>query len=445
MLKKYLLPALGGALVLGLVLTLVATSLPALTGAGSTAAHALDGEEGVAAETSLAPAAEEVVVVAEGRVLPVQRATLSMAASGIVEEILVEEGADVQAGEVILRLRDAHQRAAVAEAEAALASAQAQFDALTAGPRPQEVNAAEASLDAAQARLGRLEDGARPEEIAAAQAALAAAQASLQQLYAGPSEAARIAAGAELANAEAALRQAQAAYDQVAGRSDVAMLPQSLQLEQATNAQQAAQARYEALFAEPDADRVAGVQAQVKEALANLERLREPATDHEVAEAEAMVRQAQAQLGLLLAGARAEERAAASAAVDQAQAGLERARASLADTELRAPFGGTVAVLAVRLGEQVVAGTPLAQLAALGAWQVETEDLTELDVVGILPGDRATVTFDAIPGLSLPGTVVRIEPLGQEKLGDITYTVLVQLDEQDARLLWNMTTLVSIP
>jgi HlyD family secretion protein len=443
--KKFLFPALGGALVLGLVLALVATSLPALTGADGAAAHALDGEEGVATEASLAPAAEEVAVVAEGRVLPVQRATLSMAASGIVDEILIEEGAEVAAGEVILRLRDSHQRAAVAEAEAALDSAQAQYDALTAGPRPQEVNAAEASLDAAEARLGRLEDGARPEEIAAARAALAAAKASLQQLYAGPSEAVRIAAEAELANAEAALHQAQAAYDPVAGRSDVAMLPQSLQLEQATNAHRAAKARYEALFAEPDADRVAAVQAQVKEALANLERLREPATAHEIAEAEAMVRQAQAQLGLLLAGARDEERDAAAAAVDQARAALERARASLADTELRAPFGGTVAVLTVRQGEQVVAGTPLAQLADLGAWQVETEDLTELDVVGIDPGDRATVAFDAIPNLSLAGTVIRIQPLGQEKLGDITYTVLVQLDEQDARLLWNMTAVVHIP
>ncbi len=35
---------------------------------------------------------------------------------------------------------------------------------------------------------------------------------------------------------------AQAAYDQVKGQNNVAMLPQSLQLEQATNAHQAARA-----------------------------------------------------------------------------------------------------------------------------------------------------------------------------------------------------------
>lgn len=442
--KKTLLTALGVALVLGLVLTLVVSSVPSLRGVGRDA-HALDGEPEGTTEAAPAVDEEEYVVVAEGAVVPVRHATLSMAASGIVAEILVEEGGSVQAGEVILRLRNAHQQAAVAEAQAALTSAQAQYEALAAGPRAQEIDAAQASLDAARAGLARLEDGARPQEIAAAEAALDAARASLQRLYEGPGKQARIAAEAELANAEAALAQAQAAYDLVAGRADVAMLPQSLQLEQATNAYQAAKAQYDAMFAEPDDDLVAGARAQVKQAQANLERLREPARANEIAEAEAMVRQAQARLDLLQAGARAEELAAAAAAVGQAEAGLDLAQASLADTELCAPFAGTVAVLAVRSGEQVVAGAPVARLADLQAWQVETDDLTELDVVGIRAGNGAGVTIDAIPGLSLAGTVVRIKPLGEEKLGDVTYTVVVALDEQDARLRWNMTAVVSIP
>lgn len=441
--RKYLFTGLGVALVLGLVLAFVASGMPALTGPRG-AAHALDGEEGGTAEAAPAPA-EGYVVVAEGRVVPVQQATLSMAASGIVAEILVEEGAAVEEGEVILRLRNAQQRAAVAEAEAALASAQARFDTLNAGPRAQEIAAAQASLDAAEARLARLEEGARPEEISAAEAALAAARASLQRLYDGPSEQTRIAAEAELANAEAALRQAQAAYDQVAGRSDVAMLPQSLQLQQATNAYEAAQATYDALFTEPEADVVAAMQAEIKQALANLERLREPTTASELAEAGAMIRQAEAQHDLLLAGARAEELAAAAAAVDQARAGLERTQAALADTELRAPFAGTLAVLAVRVGEQVGAGMPVAQLANLDAWQIETDDLTELDIVGIQAGEAATLTFDAIPGLHLPGKVVRVKPLGEEKLGDVTYTVVMRSEEQDPRLRWNMTAVVTIP
>jgi hypothetical protein len=41
--------------------------------------------------------------------------------------------------------------------------------------------------------------------------------------------------------------------------------------------------------------------------------------------------------------------------------------------------------------------------------------------------------------------VVRIKPLGVEKLGDVTYTVVIQPDEQDARLRWKMTAVATIP
>jgi HlyD family secretion protein len=439
--KKYVLIALSTIITLGLILFLVSGSVPILKGRDA-AVHALgEAPEQPATE----PVAADYVIVAEGIVVPERYATLSMAASGIVAEILAPEGGTVEAGQVVLRLHNAHQQAAVAEAQAALASARAQFDALQAGPRAQEIATVRAGLDAAEARLARLEEGARAQEISAAEAALAAARATLQRLYDGPDESQRIAARADLDNAEAALRQAQAAYDQVADRGDVAMLPQSLQLQQATNAYQAARARYEALFDEPDADMVANARAGVEQAQANLERLRQPATANEIAEAEAMVRQAQAQLDLLLAGARAQEIAAAAAAVDRAEAGLRQAQASLDDTELVAPFAGTLAVLHVKEGEQVAAGMPVVELADLAAWQVETDDLTELDVVGVQVGDRARLTFDAIEGLELAGTVQRIKPRGEEKRGDVTYTVVIRLHDQDPRLRWRMTAVAEIP
>jgi hypothetical protein len=71
--------------------------------------------------------------------------------------------------------------------------------------------------------------------------------------------------------------------------------------------------------------------------------------------------------------------------------------------------------------------------------------LTELDVINVQEGERVRLTFDAIKGIELAGTVVRIKPLGEEKLGDITYTVVVRLDEQDPRLRWKMTAVVTMP
>ncbi len=438
--KKRLLIALGAVIALGMVLTVVAGSVPFLRG-GMAAAQAINNEN--AAEV-VGARPETYEVIAEAVVAPVSRATLSLPASGIAAEVHVRDGDFVEEGQVLIRLRDTHQRAAVARAEAGLASAHAQLATLEAGPRVQEIVAAQASLEAARARLGRLEDGARPEDIAAAKANLAAAQASLQRLYDGPDEYTRIAAEADLANAEAALQQAQAAYDLVAGRPDIGMLPESLQLQQASNLYAAAKAQYDALFAAPEADHLANARAAVMQAQASLDRLLKPATDNDLAEVEAMVRQAQAQLDLMLAGARDEEIAVAAAMVAEAEAAVQQARASLADTELRALFAGTVADVTVRPGEQVVAGMPLVELADLSAWQVETDDLTELDVVRVQEGDEVLVTFDAIPDLEIAGTVVRIGPLGREKLGDITYTVIVRLLRHDARLRWNMTAVVAI-
>jgi HlyD family secretion protein len=447
MLKRTILIALGAAVVVLAVALAVVLAAP-----GSST----EGDNPVAAgtEVQVAPGPEaapgtaaqpDYQVVAEGVVVPVQNASLSMAASGVVAEVLAHEGDSVAAGQPILRLQSAHQQAAVAQAQAALANAQAQLDGLQAGARAQEIAASQAGLDAAQARLNRLKEGARTDEIAAARAALAAAQEAEQRLYAGPTEQQRIAAEADRANAEAALSQAQAAYDRVSNQPEVAMLPESLALQQATNTYDAAKARYDALFAAPDQDVVASAQAQIKQAQSNLDLLLKPATDSEIAEAEAMVRQSQAQLDLLLAGPRDQEIAAAVAGVAEAQAVLQQAQASLADTELLAPFAGTVAAVQIKIGEQVVAGVPVVQLADLTSWQVETDDLTELDIVHVHEGDRVTLTFDAIPDLVLNGTVVRIKPIGEEKLGDMTYTVTIAPEQQDPRLRWRMTAVATIP
>jgi HlyD family secretion protein len=101
-------------------------------------------------------------------------------------------------------------------------------------------------------------------------------------------------------------------------------------------------------------------------------------------------------------------------------------------------------MLDLKMGEFVAPGAPSVHLADLGAWQIETTDLTELNVVRASVGSPVTMTFDAIPGLELPGRVSRIRPLGENKQGDITYVLTITPDRQDQRLRWNMTAAVSI-
>ena len=122
-----------------------------------------------------------------------------------------------------------------------------------------------------------------------------------------------------------------------------------------------------------------------------------------------------------------------------AQAQLDAAKASLDDLILEAPFSGVVVTNELKIGERVAPNTPVVSLADFSQWQVETTDLTELDVVRVKEGAPVTITLDAVPGLELTGKVQRIQALGVNKQGDITYKVVVSLDQQDERLRWNMT------
>ena len=68
----------------------------------------------------------------------------------------------------------------------------------------------------------------------------------------------------------------------------------------------------------------------------------------------------------------------------------------------------------------------MVQLADLITLQIETDNLTEVNIVRVREGAAATITFDAIPGLTAAGKVVRIKPLGENKQGDMTYTVVLR-------------------
>ncbi len=437
-------------IIIGLLLALVAGIAgayfggfldPLLAGqaeAEPAAVETLQEEPQSAASVEEAPRASDGRIIVDGRVLPAREAELSMPVGGIIRELFVEEGATVTEGDLLLRLDDAQARTNVARAQADLERAEAQLNGLLAGARTQEIEASAATLAAAEARLERLRTGAMPGDMAVAEAQIDSAQAGLAKVLEGTPEQQIIAARADLANAEAELQRAQRAYNDVKWRSDVGATPEAAQLQIATNNYEAAQARLADLRTGATTADVAGARAQVREAQAGLERL-ELTYPAEIAAAEADVRQAEAQLELLLAGARTADIEAAEADVAAAIASLQQALVGLADLELRAPFSGAVALLELEEGEQVAAGTPLLQLADLSNWVIYTEDLTELDVSSIEAGEATILSFDAIPGLEIPGTVARVRPIGGDLRGDIVYTAVIEPESDDDRLRWNMT------
>ena len=347
------------------------------------------------AESTDAPTATEELpavlatddIVVDANVVPLRESNLSPATNGIVTEILVSEGDYVDAGTTLLMLENSRQQASVAQAEANLRSAELQLAELVAEPRSEEVARYQASVTSAQASLQNVLDGAGDADITVARA--------------------------DLAKAEATLRQAQANYDTVSWRTDIGMMPQATELERATNDYVAAKARLEDLLAGPNRNDVAGAQASVNSAQADLDNF--------------------------LAGATTEVIASAEAGIDSAKATLMDARAAYEQTILRAPFAGTIASIEAELGELVSAGMTTVTLADLSNWVIETEDLTELSVVNVQPGDHVDITLDALPDTTLTGTVVTLKPVGESKQGDITYTATITLDQQDERLRWNMS------
>jgi HlyD family secretion protein len=411
--------------------------------------------------------------------------------------------AQAQASYKLLRASARPEELAAAEAE--LHAAQAQLRQAQASVTPADRAAAEAQLRQAQARLSQLRAGPRSADLQAATAALAQAQANLStqrdQLSAAKTSA-QIAIGraageltqaqsqystalqngqfvkepgrdpitqwlgvestsgkkipntlsdaqrqqyydsyvraeAAMHNAERALQQAQVAYD-AARQAEVT----GIQL--AEQQVVGSQASLNKLRAGAEADELAAARAQVAGSTASLDKLSGAQHDATLDAAQAAVDKAQAQVDRLRAGASNEQLAVANAEVQHAQAALTLAQVALNTTELRAPFAGVVAAIMPKVGEYVASGATLAELADMSSWQIETTDLTELNVVSVRTGSAAAMTFDAIPGLKLPGTVSRIRTLGENRQGDITYVVTVKPARHDDRLRWNMTASVTI-
>jgi multidrug efflux pump subunit AcrA (membrane-fusion protein) len=75
--------------------------------------------------------------------------------------------------------------------------------------------------------------------------------------------------------------------------------------------------------------------------------------------------------------------------------------------------------------------------------RVETTDLNEIDVAGIAEGASVNISFDALPGEEVPGTVTRIAPKASEGSG-VNFTVIIEMDEIPEGIRWGMTAFVDI-
>lgn len=167
---------------------------------------------------------------------------------------------------------------------------------------------------------------------------------------------------------------------------------------------------------------------------------------------EAKVREAEANLAAAEAQVRFQKRnkidavhlETAEADVDRAQALVDLAKATLAaQSTMTAPFDGIIVSVDIATAETVTPGQPVIVLADFSSFQIETTDLSELDVTRVHIGQPVVIFVEAL-GEELGGEVAGVSLTSSTLGGEVVYAVTIAFDSQPDGLLWGMSADVQI-
>ncbi len=311
-----------------------------------------------------------------GNLRPTQNLSLVSIVAGAVEDVLVEVGDEVRAGDPVLRVEDTTYKAQLKQAEAGLTVAQTNLLKMKNGPRPEQIEMAEVALNAAKAQLEGVTTLTDDERTLAA---------------------------ASLAQAEAGLRLAQAQYDKIKWAGQAGMTPQALQLQQATIAYETARAAYN-LQANPDDTTLAQLRAGIRQAELNLELLKNPLT--------------------------AEDFALARAGIAQAEGIVALAQYQVDNVVLRAPFNGIIAEVYATVGS--VAGPQLPAVKLIAKNLEAQIEVPENQIISFYDDQPAALKVSAYPNQDFPALVTSVAPAADDT--SHTFPVIITPIDPESRL-----------
>lgn len=330
---------------------------------------------------------------------------------GRIERLDVDVGSAVREGDVIAVIDSATLKTQVAQAEAALALAQARLATIEEGPRAAAVAQAEASARAAAEKVASLRNAARAETIAQAEANLRAAEAKLEQIKKGATAEQTAAAKLQVEQARNGLTAAQANRDGICGNGRIPQFQcdaANAQVNAAETGWHQAEAQLAILLAPATPEVLAQAQAAVDAAKQQLELAKSPITSHDVAQAQAAAEAAARAVDLARQPFTENDRKAAQAAVDQAKAALEAARIQVRDATIVAPFDAKVSQRHLAQGAMAGPTTPIVTLVASEVEVIINVEEARLQQVAV--GQKATVSVAAYPGEEFPSSVVARAP-----------------------------------
>ena len=263
------------------------------------------------------------------------------------------------------------------------------------------------------------------------------AQLALDALYAPPTEEA-------LRSAQAKIASAQANYSSIANSISSADIQSTeLSYEQAKQKLEALkQAR--ANMGGTD-NEIALQEAKIGEASFNVEIARLQLVDKQTPnqaslwQASVSIQQAQLDLAKLQAGPTQAEIDSARISLQQAQAKIEDAQTALHYIQLTAPRAGTITAVNITARDSVSTATAAIEISDLSQLRI-TVPINELDVAKIKIGDSATITLDALNGMTFSGKVLSVSWLSSTSNdGIVTYDVTVAFDKADPQVRLGMT------
>lgn len=370
------------------------------------------------------PTAVSEEVRASG-VIEVRQVFVAPEVSGRLLRVLVEEGDEVQKGDVLAEIDSDLLQAQLGEAEAAIAVAKAHLAQVEAGARREDVAVAEAAADLARAQRDAayrtwqdailLRDNPQQLdlEIAAVRTAVTVADRRIEQAVA-------LKDAAELLNGlrERQARQATAGVD-VQTSTPAGLVTVHVDVDQETRLRawagwNLASNDVWSAYANLDGANAARAAAQDKLDYLLAMRANQQEAEVKVAQAEAAYRQAVAavdvaerQVELAQAGASDEQVAVARAIVEQAQAMADSLRAQLAKYSLCSPLTGLVLASSAEIGSTALPGRTLFTLAAMDTVELVLY-IPETDLGRVSLGQEAAVTVDAFPSEIFTGAVAWI-------------------------------------
>jgi len=311
-------------------------------------------------------------IKASGKVVPVQTVNLSPKTSGLLVELLVEQGDRVEQGQIIARMDNADLQAQLIQARANLNKAKAQLAQARAGSRPEEISQARARLAQAEAQLAQARAGNRPEEIEQARAQVEAAQAKMNLTSS------RVQRNREL-------------YQQGAISQDT----------------------LDEVIAD---DRSAT--ASLKEAQRRVSLLESGTRSEEITQRQAAVAEARQALRQLEKGSRPEEIASSEASVAAAGGELKAVQVKLEDTIIRAPFPGVITQKYATEGAFVTPTTSASSTASATSSSIVAiarglevlAQVPEVDIGQIKVGQQVEIVADSFPDQVFKGRVRLISP-----------------------------------